>query len=252
MPQWAHHARTEDDGSFALADRVASGTWSIEVFERQLASAKRVKISRKPDGEHLQIVTVAAEELETITGMVVDETGAPLEGAAVYCRELRYHSSDYARTDDNGTFRLERPLTNSVSSEVRQAREAGLAESVEIVVLRDGYQPLAHAERVPWGTVDLHLALKRAPSVEIRVVDRTTGEAVESFGLLLSPARVGDKWGISVDSGFELRNPQHHRAAWSRFPCRSATTCCSSSPKAIAGKSATSSTSPSNTRPRVQ
>lgn len=219
-PTWIHDTRTTDDGSFQFADRFAAGTWSIEAEGRQIASDKHIEISAGTEHEHLEITTVSLDELEIITGIVVDEAGEPVQHAWISGRELKYNSSASTRTDAQGRFRLERPAANEVSAELRRARTAGLVDSVEMLVLLDGYEPLLPRDRVPWGTRDLHLTLDRAEILEIRVVDGPTGDPVEEFGLHLRLAPVGNKWGAFTVPDIELRNPQPHPGGVVSLPMR--------------------------------
>jgi hypothetical protein len=108
-----------------------------------------------------------------ITGRVVDPAGVPIAGAAVsVVNEYGVHLDATRRTlsGRDGAFRLGRQTDWPTDPSRLGVTGAGL-------------ETLVSDARHPWGTDQIELVVQRGLAVEIRVVDGTSGEAIEEFGV---------------------------------------------------------------------
>jgi hypothetical protein len=116
----------------------------------------------------VDIVVRAQAEVDTIEGLVVDESGAPVADAQIHTQAAQGAFS--ARTKADGTFRLERGPSEP-------------ADPIRLSILRGGYEPGASDGSVPWGTRDVMIVLRAGLSVELQVLDARTRRPLEEFGV---------------------------------------------------------------------
>jgi len=179
-------AETGSDGTFLVQGAVAPGEYQVVVLPsvRQREPA-RLLIAAGQGEAALDLVVLA--ELEPIEGLVADEAGRPVEGAALSpepggCQVL---------SGPDGAFRLPRLETQP-------------DQPVRIKVEKQGFEPLLTEERYPWGASSVLLALRRGFAVEVRAVEAETGLPVEEFTL----RHVLRSTGVFRESTWKVKNPQ--------------------------------------------
>jgi hypothetical protein len=116
----------------------------------------------------LQIETRPVSEVETISGIVVDESGAPVGGVRFRREPLPSGSHFVLRSESDGSFVVER-------------QEHELADRIQLRFERVGFEPMVTRERHPWGTKDLRIVLRTGLSVDVFVVDGETGKPIEEY-----------------------------------------------------------------------
>jgi hypothetical protein len=146
---WA--ARTGEDGSFAFAEPLAPGAWTVAVPRYELHGERALHLAPRDGTRHLELVVTAEAPGDRITGVAVDATGAPVAGLRVQGTP----SAIGARTDARGRFRL-----------VRDTR-APLRPVLLAVLGAREVEDFRLDRTVTWGERDVQLVLRRTPSVEV-------------------------------------------------------------------------------------
>lgn len=161
--------KSDANGSFRFD--VPSGTWSLDAQGRgvKLVSPDSLTV---PETGAAPTVTVVVRRMPSISGVVVDETGAGVE--RVYLEaELKKQSGRMAAawTKADGSFTIY--AVDDVLEPVRlTSHDTGPCE------------PLAEPTALyPWGTTDVRIELVRALSFELTVVERASGAPVEEFSV---------------------------------------------------------------------
>lgn len=162
-----HGARTRSDGTFAFQKLFVPGPWRVRVVKRELVDPEFVEIKRGEPAVRLNITVQPRGKIETITGIVVDDLGDPVDRARVMPFG-DVGSSVRSRAD--GTFTLERDL--------HESRDAFIVQA-----MKKGHEFAQTQDQVSWGAKGVKLVLNRGFLVEIAVVDGDTGEPVEDFGV---------------------------------------------------------------------
>lgn len=164
-----HAARTDRHGRFEVRTPVASGTWELRLRgARLLPPASRV-VAIAPGTPPLQIVVVAAEDVETIRGVVVDDLGAPIARAKV-TSDPPMNDLRPVRTAADGTFRI--------------ARHDGSPEGPFAIVCEPHRHGRGRTARVHhWGARDVQLVTPRGVGLTVRAVRATDHRPVERFGI---------------------------------------------------------------------
>ncbi|MEZ5988640.1 MAG: hypothetical protein R3F30_05870 [Planctomycetota bacterium] len=166
--------RSGPDGSFALREPLAPGTYQLTMSSRQddltlvnpIEGRFEVEAGQERAELSLVVTTVPAE---WIRGQVLDPEGKPLEGAVVFAR-WEFLSET---TDPEGRFAL------------RRSRElySGHADLVPVGVKPgEGHAGLPPGDPVAWGTDDLVLRVGVESGCVLEVVSAVSGEPIEEFG----------------------------------------------------------------------
>ena len=164
------HCRSESDGTFHLG-HVPPGSWTLKAkCEGFLSLEKKsvdVEARRRTSG-----MSVVLEHGPTITGVVVDERGAPVGGVRI--EGWPAHSGQGAQTKSaaDGSFTMAIPQNDAYRFDIAAPGFEHLG----------GYTSTAYEP----GTRDVRLVLKRSREVDVPVVDAETGAAVEMYGIALS------------------------------------------------------------------
>jgi hypothetical protein len=163
--------KSDANGSFRVDTPIPPGTWSLDAQARgiKLVSPDSVTV---PDAGSAPPVTVVVRRMPSISGVVVDETGAGVPGIYLQA-ELKKRSGRMAsgRTQKDGTFTIY--AVDDVLEPVRlESHDTGPCEPMEEPV-----GPYA------WGTTDVRIELVRALSFELTVVERASGAPVEDFSV---------------------------------------------------------------------
>lgn len=172
---------SREDGTFALAC-VPSGTYLLEAVEPEAGRACQREIALAPR-ECIDDLELVIERASAVTGVVVDDDGAPVSAQLVRgCTKSPAGAElTLARTwtSADGAFRLvpddDRPLYLC----------AGGADFAEWTSLRSA-QPLVRP-----GTSGIRIQLARRSSCVVTVLDARTRAAVEVFGFAELPVDAG-------------------------------------------------------------
>ncbi|MCA8970562.1 MAG: carboxypeptidase regulatory-like domain-containing protein, partial [Planctomycetes bacterium] len=185
-PVVSHEVTTATDGSFDVSSALQIGTWTLHVRDHQIVEPQKFEVDTAGPIERLDIVVVAEEDIEKMTGIVVDDRGVPVEGARVYAtpwlRSVRYINE----TTRDGAFTIRRGPSD-------QAGPFTIHASAE------GYEVAKTEETCAWGARDVRVVLRRGASVEV-CVRSPAGEPIEDYGV-----RVFAKPGSAVP-GMSMRS----------------------------------------------
>lgn len=153
-------------GSFVMESPVPAGTWPLKQGHGpyRLVSPRTIEVL--PD-DTTQVV-VEVERKATIAGTLLDAAGLPVEGAIVRA-DYDPSGTPATRSREDGSFTLYEPCRDARPTSIRI--EPGVCESHE------------HSTRVSWGTEDLRIAVQRALTLELEVVDTDTGSPIEDFAV---------------------------------------------------------------------
>ena len=146
------------------------GRYFVETPGKEQLSPTLVTLGPPPETEFMVIVVADDSELLSVEGTVTDTLGEPLAGARVQAAQKR-GKRRITETDAGGWFTIERPV--------------GEAKPVEVSACAEGYDVAILPEEVAWGDRGLHLVLREAAVLEIRVSEDTTGAPVTAFGIRL-------------------------------------------------------------------
>jgi len=159
---------TGSNGLFRFPWPVPPGKWTIRARGRYLAGDARITI---PSGASRHPLEVVVKKLPAITGIIVDETGAPVPGAWVDFHPTGTGSRYFAnRSRADGTFRLER-------------RPEDPEGPVTLTAAKEGYEAMWRQGSHAWNSTGVRIVLRRGVPVRVRVTDATTGQPVERFGV---------------------------------------------------------------------
>ncbi|MBI5433484.1 MAG: carboxypeptidase regulatory-like domain-containing protein [Planctomycetes bacterium] len=184
---------TDGTGFFRIDVPIPAGTWPFDLHAEgyKLVSPDTVTVV---EGAGAAPVNVIARSMPSISGVVVDETGAAI--ARVYVRVVMHRSGRMASdwTDRDGRFTI-----HAVDDALEPARlEIDHAE---------GFEP--SAEPTPayaWGTTDVRIELRRARSFELVVVERASGTPVEEYTVTCERVRQNG-WSSSDKLTFGGKHP---------------------------------------------
>jgi RNA polymerase sigma-70 factor (ECF subfamily) len=148
-------AETGEDGRFAFRGLFAPGGYELKQ-QRAAGGVPLGKVDLPADRATVDVTLVAPSVTDgtAISGHVIDERGQPVARAFVVGRDGK---QDLGLTDSrsNGTFLLARP--------------DGAPASVTIDVRCDGYEPGASDTSVTWGSSDVEIVIRQAPTLVVRV-----------------------------------------------------------------------------------
>lgn len=158
-----------DDGEFRIRVPIPIGTWSLGISARGMRLLTPDRVTVTEHGAEPVLVTVRT--MPTITGVVVDEQGLPVEGVSIQAALERSGRMAGGRSRQDGTFTIA-----AVDAEPKPVRleidDPGPCE------------PSWHDERLwPWGSKDVRIELKRALSFELTVVERQSGVPVTQYAV---------------------------------------------------------------------
>lgn len=165
----SRHGFSSANGEFRIAAAIPLGTWSLGADTRgyRLISPDHVTVTER--GAEPVLVTVRA--MPTITGLVVDEAGLPVEGVGIEAVLDRSGRMADGRSRQDGTFTI--------------AAVDADPTPVRLAILDPGpCEPSWHDERMwEWGTKDVRIQVRRALSFELTVVERGTGAPVTAYAI---------------------------------------------------------------------
>lgn len=165
------------DGSFVARGPLAAGDYGVHSFDRDVVRPAQVAVSGEPIEQFLEVVLAPIGPMVTVSGVVVDEDGAPVVGVQVMTVEAPGASRtlSLSGTDREGRFAV-------------TWRSAAAGKGVALHVNAPVYEVLT-TERFAWGRQDVRLVLQRRPEVEVAVLAR--GATVGDFAVRILPRNGG-------------------------------------------------------------
>ncbi|MCA8951899.1 MAG: carboxypeptidase regulatory-like domain-containing protein, partial [Planctomycetes bacterium] len=164
-------ARTRDDGTFASRWALLAGDYDLAIDGHPIEAPKQVTLS----GEDLfvDVVLQRIEPGDTITGVVVDESGAPIRGAMVHATGV--NTGRINSTDCDGHFRV--------------LRQENSPDEIRISAVHSSYSAAdpGVGEAVRWGRDDVRIVLQKGGGVSILAVRADDGTPVEDYVLRILP-----------------------------------------------------------------
>ena len=166
---------SDESGAFRFEVPIPAGTWSLDAQARgvKLVSPDSVTV---PDSGATAALTVVVRRMPSISGIVVDETGAGVERVYVEA-ELKKRSGRMAAawTRADGSFTIY--AVDDVLEPVRlTSHETGPCEP-----MKEPTAPYA------WGATDARIELVRALSFELTVVEKGSDAPVEQYSVACVP-----------------------------------------------------------------
>ncbi|MFK7931795.1 MAG: carboxypeptidase-like regulatory domain-containing protein [Myxococcota bacterium] len=109
---------------------------------------------------------IVVDEMSSLSGVVVDEHGAPVSGVKLRAEQHRYGPAAKAESDAEGRFKIYRngPTEDRVRIFIDSASTC---------------EPAEPTKAFAWGEGEIRIELRRSQQVELRVVEAGTGAVVE-------------------------------------------------------------------------
>lgn len=165
-------ATSNADGSFEMGG-MPPGTWTVGAqAEGWLVKERKdieITVDRVTEGAHFVL-----ERAPSITGVVVDTSGAALEGVRVYGWPVGSGRGAGGKSDADGRFTLYLPQDEPYDLEV--TRQPAYED------WGDGRSP---SETFAPGTSDVRIVLTRSARITFRVLDAASGAPIPSFTIAL-------------------------------------------------------------------
>ncbi|MCB9876304.1 MAG: hypothetical protein H6835_01770 [Planctomycetes bacterium] len=168
--RWSH---SKGDGTFESREALPAGTFEVRINNQEITLVEPAEITI-PEHGPMQPLTIVVRQVPYLAGVVVDDTGAPVKGVALQAVLNRSGRMASAWTRDDGTFRIYR-VENCPDEVAIQVDDPGPCERAAL------------PDRHTWGKHDIRIELRRALTVELRVVVAGTGEPVEQFAVRSFP-----------------------------------------------------------------
>ena len=166
---------SNDRGEFVIKAPIPVGTWPLEVHGPGQHLGPDVVVVR--EGRGADPLPIVVRSTPVISGIVVDETGVPVPRVTLKAAGSGAgHMISAGTRDDDGTF-------------VLRALDVG-SPPISIEVSDPGpCEPGEATGTVAWGTKDVRIVLERALSVELLVVEKETGDPVETYAVVCHATR---------------------------------------------------------------
>jgi hypothetical protein len=160
---------SDANGDFAIEVPIPIGVWPVDVQANGMRHLTPDRATVTAQGAEPLLVTV--RRMPSITGIVVDESGAPVKGVGVQANLNRSGRMAGGRSRADGTFTI-----HAVDLEPKP---------VQLRIDDPGpCEPPAPDERLwEWGSRDVRIELRRALTCELAVVERATGTPVTEFAV---------------------------------------------------------------------
>ena len=159
------------DGTFTKY--VVAGDYSVYIHGRDIVRGEKLTVPASTPELDVEVVVPAVVAADTITGVVIDELGQPVEDAEARAGLF----AAIARTDASGRFTLCRPRGKTPDQVMVSANKTGWVTKKPQEV------------NAQWGEHDLRFVLAREPStdVELRVVCAADGTPVTDYQVWVCP-----------------------------------------------------------------
>jgi protocatechuate 3,4-dioxygenase beta subunit len=174
---------SKPDGTFATYSWLEPGEYEVRTREFELESPKALTLTAERPTEDITVIVKARANVPSITGRVLDETGAP---AAFVDIEDRSPQGARSRTRSNrdGTFELRR-TGNGPDNTAR----------LQLVADRYDVEDREGPREVEWGATGVEFRVTHAGALTLRVCDERQ-VAVENYTVRLIPRNRG-RWSSS-------------------------------------------------------
>jgi len=162
--------RTADDGRYRIA-HLTAGRYALRLEAGEWMSSEKVIVDVVE--MHLTAVRdIVAQRAATITGVVVDESGAPAAKLGIQARTKDKSAQTSTRSGADGSFTLYLQKAEPHMLEIKSSE----------------FQPFGGAALDPRctfepGTSGVRIVLTRAPGMTFRVIDGATRAPIEHFGI---------------------------------------------------------------------
>lgn len=164
-------AYTDSDGTFRARWALMPGEYQLGIDDQQIERGELVTLAGEPE-QTVEVVLRRLIDLEAIAGVVVDQDGAPVQGADVH-PSVR-GSGRLISTDREGRFRVPRP-----------AKDA--PERVRLQASCTDYEPVPDQQEYEWGRTNVRLVLRKGLALDVLVVRASDGAPVENYTLRVVP-----------------------------------------------------------------
>lgn len=199
-PHAGGRAWGDEDGGYRLA-HLRPGPWTIEAQDH---GHRIVEIPFEVRAGEVVRVDHVLPDSPTITGVVLDQDGAPIEGVRV-SGGYGYMYSQRLTTDARGAFTLQLAVDEAARMEFRhEAYEADLDPNTM-------FAP---------NTTDLEVRMTALPRMRFHVVDAGSREPIEEFGMCVRfHEGVAGEWSRARNSSRDPE-PSHHEGGSVEFHAR--------------------------------
>src|SRR5262249_3868682 len=153
------------DGAFSL--HAPAGEWHVCADEREIVSSDLVAIAPGQRETFVAITVTPHDEMPAISGVLVDDTGAPVSDAMV-----RAGPGGFTQTNSDGSFRVEKGVGST-----------GDAATLWFQSKTGTHEFLQTKEKYAWGTAELRIVMQRRLAGDLVVVDVATGAPIEDYGV---------------------------------------------------------------------
>ncbi len=167
VEQWCD-GRTKVDGAFVCRWALAAGEYDLDIDGRVIERNARVTLLGDGADQVIDVVVKKLDAAEAISGVIVDQDGAPVSGAMIF--PSLDGNGRLITSDREGRFRVQRP-------------EEQAPGQITLHVQSDGYEPRAETEAYAWGRTDVRLVLRKGQGLEVQVVRASDGAPVEDYAL---------------------------------------------------------------------
>ncbi len=154
---WGHQMVSRADGTFASPGWLVPGEFELRTQTFELQSQKTLTLRADRPLEEISVVVTKPAATATITGCVLDETGAPVSGVDIEERSGRggWNTTTSGR---DGTFELRRDKNDT-------------EKATRLLALSNSYEVLEQPRDVEWGATGVELRVARAGELTLRVTD---------------------------------------------------------------------------------
>ncbi len=170
---------SDEDGNFGIGS-LPPGAYTLRAYGSGVGP-----IALGPRPGDVRIELALAEQRTGVTVCFDEEPEFEVAGKVMDSAEAPVWGTQVSVSGRTGERRV--PVLGCDTGEDGSFRALGLpAGEFDIEVSHSGFAA-SHLERVPAGTGDLVVTLRRSGAIEGRVVDRLSGEPVQHFALTVDP-----------------------------------------------------------------
>lgn len=188
-------AQSDAGGAFEVSGPMAPGMWRLSVRRLKLIAPECIQLAEGEAASTIEIRVAGIKVLGVITGIVVDDSGAPVSGAYMDFGPRGDGPREKPGVSKDGTFRLE--------------RRAGDPDApVSISVWKEDHERFESPEPVPWGQTGVRIVLRRGLGVAIEVRRGDTGAPVEEYAVRCFPDP--SVRGFQHSEEFQVRGREPH------------------------------------------
>ncbi|MFY9345507.1 MAG: carboxypeptidase-like regulatory domain-containing protein, partial [Planctomycetota bacterium] len=171
--RWAT-ARTGDDGNFVQRWPLPAGEYTIGIDDQQIERGDKVTLTGEAE-QSLEVVLKRIDPASSISGVVVDDAGAPIRSVTVH--PFMSGSGRIISTDAQGRFRV--------------LKREGAPAEVTLTVSAHGFEGPPSQEKYAWGRHDLRIVMTRGKELTVLAVRADDGTPVEDYVLRVIPTGGG-------------------------------------------------------------